>query len=84
MINLGDTIDGVYIAGDGDTPDVTKDSQGNVIEIECYNRKVWVPGNSTATQWGSHRRIIRYSDVLLMAAESLNENNNPITGISLS
>jgi hypothetical protein len=38
---------------------------------------VWVPGNNTITQWGHHRRIIRYADVLLMAAEALNENNKP-------
>jgi hypothetical protein len=77
VINLNDTLDGVVILGDGDTPDVTKDSQGNIIEIECYNRKVWVPGNNVATQFGHHRRILRYADVLLMAAEVLNENNKP-------
>jgi starch-binding outer membrane protein, SusD/RagB family len=77
VINLGDTIDGIYIAGDGDTPDVTKDANGNIIEIECYNRKVWVPGNSTPPNWGHHRRLLRYSDILLMAAEALNENGNP-------
>ncbi len=77
VINLGDTIDGVPIVGDGPTPDVTKDPQGNIIEIECYNRKVWVPGNNVATQFGFHRRLIRYADVLLMAAEALNENSKP-------
>ncbi|MGE5425070.1 MAG: RagB/SusD family nutrient uptake outer membrane protein [Syntrophothermus sp.] len=74
VIDLGDTIDGVLIVGDGTTPDVTKDAQGNIIEIECYNRKVWVPGSNVPTQWGHHRRLIRYSDVLLMAAEAMNEN----------
>ncbi len=74
VIDLGDTIDGVVILGDGPTPDVTKDDQGNTIEIECYNRKVWVPGNNTATQWGHNRRLMRYADVLLMAAEAMNEN----------
>jgi hypothetical protein len=77
VINLGDTLDGVVILGDGTTPDVTYDDQNNIIEIECYNRKVWVPGNNTITQWGHHRRVIRYADVLLMAAEALNENNKP-------
>ncbi|MCX6233615.1 MAG: RagB/SusD family nutrient uptake outer membrane protein [Bacteroidetes bacterium] len=77
VINLGDTLDGVVILGDGTTPDVTYDEQNNIIEIECYNRKVWVPGNNTITQWGHHRRVIRYADVLLMAAEALNENNKP-------
>jgi hypothetical protein len=77
VINLKDTIDGVVILGDGSTPDITYDEQGNIIEIECYSRKVWVPGNNTITQWGHHRRLIRYADVLLMAAEALNENNKP-------
>jgi starch-binding outer membrane protein, SusD/RagB family len=77
VIDLGDTIDGVVILGDGPTPDVTKDAQGNIIEIECYTRKVWVPGDNVTTQWGFHRRLIRYADVLLMAAEALNENNKP-------
>ncbi len=74
VINLGDTIDGVKILGDGSTPDITYDDKGNIIEIECYNRKVWVPGDNTITQWGHHRRLVRYADVLLMAAEALNEN----------
>jgi hypothetical protein len=76
VINLGDTIDGVFIGGDGPTPDVTKDDQGNTIEIECYSRKVWTPGSNVATQWGHNRRLVRYADVLLMAAEALNENGN--------
>jgi hypothetical protein len=77
IIDLGDTIDGVVIIGDGPTPDVVKDSLGNVVQMECYNRKVWVPGNNTITEWGFHRRLIRYADVLLMAAEALNENDKP-------
>jgi hypothetical protein len=77
VINLKDTIDDVIIMGDGSTPDITYDENGNIIEIECYTRKVWVPGNNTITQWGNHRRLIRYADVLLMAAEALNENNKP-------
>lgn len=77
IIDLGDTIDGLVIKGDGPTPDVVKDSSGNVIQMECYNRKVWVPGDNTITEWGFHRRLIRYADVLLMAAEALNENDKP-------
>jgi len=77
IIDLGDTLDGVVILGDGSTPDITEDGSGNVIEVECYNRKVWVPGTNTITQWGHHRRLIRYADVLLMAAEVLNENGKP-------
>lgn len=77
IIDLGDVIDGITIQGDGETPDVTTDGSGNVIEVECYNRKVWIPGSTTTTQFGHNRRLIRYSDVLLMAAEALNENNKP-------
>ncbi len=74
VIDLGDTLDGVVILGDAQTPDVTKDSSGTIIEVECYNRKVWTPGDNTATQYGHNRRLMRYADVLLMAAEALNEN----------
>lgn len=77
IIDLGDVIDGVTIIGDGETPDVITDGAGNVIEIESYNRKIWIPGNTTTTQYGHNRRLIRFSDVLLMAAEALNENNKP-------
>ncbi len=77
IIDLGDVIDGVTIMGDGETPNVITDGSGNIIEIECYNRKVWIPGTTTNTQFGHNRRLIRYADVLLMAAEALNENNKP-------
>ncbi|TVQ12803.1 MAG: RagB/SusD family nutrient uptake outer membrane protein [Balneolaceae bacterium] len=77
IIELGDVIDGITILGDASTPDVTRDADGNIIEIESYNRKVWIPGLSTDTQFGHNRRLIRFSDVLLMAAEALNENNRP-------
>jgi hypothetical protein len=77
IIELGDIIDGIEIIGDGPTPDETLDDEGNVIEIECYNRKVWTPGENVPTQFGHNRRILRYADVLLMAAEVLNENNKP-------
>ena len=50
---------------------------GTVTEVECYNQKVWYPGTNTITQWGHNRRLIRYADVLLMAAEALNENDKP-------
>ena len=74
IINLGDVIDGITIQGDGGTPDFTLGPNGDTIEIEGYNRKVWVAGSSTPPNWGHHRRIIRYADVLLMAAEALNED----------
>jgi hypothetical protein len=76
VIFLGDVIDGVEIIGDSQTPDETLDEQGNLIEIETYNRKVWVPGTRTQEQWGHNRRLIRYADVLLMAAESAAENGD--------
>lgn len=75
IIELGDVIDDILIIGDATTPDVTRDENENIIEIESYNRKVWIPGSSTNTQFGHNRRLIRYADVLLMAAEALNENN---------
>jgi starch-binding outer membrane protein, SusD/RagB family len=76
IIELKDTLDGIVIFGDGTTPDETFDANNILIEKEYYNRKVWVPGENTITQWGHHRRLIRYADVLLMAAEALNENGN--------
>lgn len=73
IIELGDVIDDILIIGDGTTPD--EYNNGYTIEIESYNRKVWVPGSNTISNWGHNRRLIRYADVLLMAAEALNENN---------
>ncbi len=67
----------ILILGDGTTPDETLDGQGNLIALECYNRKVWAPGTSGVEEWGHNRRLIRYADVLLMAAEALNENHKP-------
>lgn len=77
VVFLGEVLDGVEILGDGSTPDEIKDDFDNVIEIECYNQKVWTPGTSTDTQFGHNRRLLRFSDVLLMAAEALNENDKP-------
>lgn len=77
IIDLGDVLDGITILGDGTTPDETYDDDDNLIEVECYNRKVWIPGTSTDTQFGHNRRLIRFADVLLMAAEALNENGKP-------
>ena len=77
IIDLGDTIDGVLIMGDPDPandPVIIQNQNGDTVNIQCYNRKVWTPGNDTPTQWAHHRRLIRYADVLLMAAEALNEN----------
>jgi tetratricopeptide (TPR) repeat protein len=77
IIDVGQVIDGITILGDGTTPDITTDENGVVIERECYNRKIWVPGTTTISEWGHYRRLILYADVLLMYAEALNENNNP-------
>lgn len=77
VIFLGEVLDGITIVGDGLTPNETYNAQGELIEIECYNQKVWTPGNNVPTQFGHNRRLIRFADVLLMAAEALNENNNP-------
>lgn len=77
ILFLGEVIDGVTIKGDDNTPDERKDTNGNTIEIECYNQKVWTPGTNVPTQFDHNRRLIRYADVLLMAAEALNMNSKP-------
>lgn len=82
VIYLGEVLDGVTIAGDGSTPDETLDASGNVIEVECYNQKVWTPGINVATQFNHNRRILRYADVLLIAAEASNENNKPAQALT--
>ncbi len=82
ILFLGEVIDGVTIEGDGQTLNETKDANGNVIEIECYNQKVWTPGSTVPPQFGHNRRILRYADVLLMAAESMNENGKSAQALS--
>jgi len=83
MLELGEYQDGIRIMGDGDTPDVGNngvvypDFPTGLVVRETYNQKVWTPGSNVPTQWGHNRRIIRYADVLLMAAEALNENDKP-------
>lgn len=69
----GETLDGILISGDGSNPD-TVIQNGQIVEVECYNQKVWVPGTSSIESFAHNRRIIRYADVLLMHAEALNEN----------
>jgi len=76
IIFVNEVIDDVTILGDGSTPDSVVDlTTGAVIEYETYNQKVWANGQSTLPSWGIHRKLIRYADVLLMAAEALNETN---------
>jgi starch-binding outer membrane protein, SusD/RagB family len=77
VIYLGEVLDGIKITGDGATPDQTLDENDDVIQIECYNQKVWTAGNDVPSQFAHNRRILRYADVLLMAAEALNKNNKP-------
>jgi hypothetical protein len=75
IIFLGEVVDGITIVGDDpSTPDETRDGSGNLLEIECYNQKVWTPGTNVPSQFDHNRRLIRYADVLLMAAEVLNHN----------
>lgn len=73
VLFLNEVIDGVTILGESATPDTVYDN-GQISEIEVYNQKVWFPGTETRTSFGHNRRIIRYSDILLMHAEALNEN----------
>lgn len=73
VLFLNEIIDGIVIGGEGPTPDTTY-TNGQITSIECYNQKVWTPGTDAETSWSHNRRIIRYSDVLLMYAEALNEN----------
>lgn len=85
IIDLGDTIDGVFIHGDPDPandPVIILNQNGDTINIQSYNRKVWTPGSDTPTQWGHHRRLIRYADLLLIAAEALNENGKPAEALN--
>ncbi|WP_276372097.1 RagB/SusD family nutrient uptake outer membrane protein [Chryseolinea sp. H1M3-3] len=77
IIFLGEVLDGITIGGDGGTPDELRDANNNLLEIECYNQKVWTPGSDVPTQHDHNKRILRYADVLLMAAEALNENGKP-------
>jgi hypothetical protein len=83
VIFLGEVLHGVLIEGSTLTSDTTYDESGNITEIECYNQKVYVE-NATNTQdnWGYNRRILRFADVLLMAAEALNENGDPTQALS--
>lgn len=74
VVFLGEVLDGIPIIGDDATPDTTFDAQGNIVEIECYNQKVWSPFEAEKASYDVNRRVIRYADVLLMAAEALNEN----------
>ncbi len=73
---LGEVLDGILIQGDGPTPDTTRNDQGEIIAVECYNQKIWTPGTTTLESFGHNRRMLRYGEILLIAAECLNENGN--------
>ena len=73
ILFVNEEVDGTLILGDGATPDTTYDGN-KIVEIECYNQKVWFPGADGRTSFAHNRRIMRYADVLLMYAEALNEN----------
>lgn len=76
VIFLGEVLSGVLIGGNNLTSDTTR-VDGQIVEIECYNQKVYVEGAANTNEnWGHNRRVIRYADILLMAAEALNENGN--------
>ncbi|MEQ9439832.1 MAG: RagB/SusD family nutrient uptake outer membrane protein [Cyclobacteriaceae bacterium] len=77
VIFLGDTISGEIVLGDGGTPDTTFTENGQIAQLETYNQKVFMPGTDQFAQWGYNRKILRYADVLLIAAEAANENGNP-------
>lgn len=50
---------------------------------ERYNQKAWTPNHPLFQDNGpSNIRILRYADVLLMAAEALNENNKPAEALT--
>jgi tetratricopeptide (TPR) repeat protein len=72
----GDTLDGTPIIGDSSTPDTTytDNTETEIREIETYNQKIYTPGSTTEESWGHNVRVIRYAEVLLIAAEALNEN----------
>ena len=79
VVFLGDTIAGEVILGDAGTPDTiyTDAAQTQIEQIETYNQKVYMPGDIPDVQFGHNRLLLRYADVLLMAAEALNENGKP-------
>lgn len=75
VIFLGETIDGILIKGDGSNADSiwTDASKTTLLEVETYNQKVWVPGATTLEEWDYNKKVLRYADVLLIAAEAGNE-----------
>ncbi len=59
-------------------PDGTEVKDNPEILNERFNRKAWVPAHPGLQDNGpGNIRVMRYSDILLLAAEALNENNKP-------
>ncbi len=59
-----------------DGSDIVQDNP-NIVN-ERYNQKAWVPEHPGGNGNGpGNIRLLRYADILLMAAEVLNENNKP-------
>ncbi len=79
ILFLGETIEGITIQGDDNTPDTTYSDENpdEILEVECYNQKTFTPGDETRFSYGVNRKLLRYADVLLMAAEALNETGEP-------
>lgn len=65
------------IINEGDIlPDGTEVQDNPGILYARYNKKAWVPSHSGLQDNGpGNIRILRYADILLLAAEALNENN---------
>lgn len=79
----GEEIDGIILGDDSATPDTLFFPGTNQIkEIECYNQKVWTPGTGPLESWDHNVRVLRYADILLIAAEALNENNKATEALS--
>jgi len=75
---LGEALGGIVLQGDPTTPDTTYfEGSTSIKELECYNQKEWTPGTTPLASWGHNVRMLRYADVLLIAAEGLNENGQP-------
>ncbi len=77
ILFLGETLDGVTIEGHAGTQDTTytDETETEILEIECYNQKTYSPGTTAIESWQYNVRVLRYADVLLIAAEALNEND---------
>ena len=68
-----------YLEPGNDLPDGSAQIQDNPEIIgERFNRKAWVPSHTGLQDNGpGNIRILRYADILLLAAEALNENGKP-------